>query len=111
MLGWCLKQVYNDLVLTYWSLRLLQGPLVHDVSEHGQQEGDGFPAAGLSDANEVAARHDGRDGLGLDGSGLIVALSVYICEEMHEYEVWVSGQAKNKSDWLIWAVNRTDIIK
>lgn len=60
--------------LTDGSLGLLQGPLVHDVSEHGQQEGDGLAAAGLGDADEVSARHDGGDGLGLDRGGLIVAV-------------------------------------
>lgn len=62
------------LVLTDGSLRLLQGSLVHDVSEHGQQECYGFSAAGLSDTNEVSARHDGRDGLGLDGRGFLIAV-------------------------------------
>lgn len=80
MLEWCLKEVQNDLFLTDWSFRLLQGPLVHDVSEHGQQEGYGFPAAGLSDANEVPARHDGRDCLGLDRGGLLVAVPGYITQ-------------------------------
>lgn len=51
------------------------------MSEHGQQEGYGFPAAGLSDANEVSARHDGRDGLGLDGGRLLVAMPGYIWEK------------------------------
>lgn len=64
----------NKYFLTDWSLSLLQGPLVHDVSEHWQQEGYGFAAAGLSDADEVSARHDGRDCLGLDGCGLLVTV-------------------------------------
>lgn len=74
----CLREVRNNLFLTDWALRLLQGPLVHDVPEHGQQEGYGFPAAGLSNADEVSARHDGRDCLGLDRGGLLVAVPGYI---------------------------------
>lgn len=61
-------------VRTDGPLRLLQGALVHDVPEHGQEEGDGFAAAGFGDSDEVAARHYGRDGLGLDGSGLLVTV-------------------------------------
>lgn len=48
-------EVCGRAVLTDGSLALLQGPLVHDVAEHGQQEGDGFAAARLSDADEVSA--------------------------------------------------------
>lgn len=44
------------------------------MSEHRQQEGDGFPAAGFGDADEVPARHDGWDGLGLDRSWLLVVV-------------------------------------
>lgn len=61
-------------VLTNGSLGVFKGPLIHDVPEHGQQEGYGFPAACLGDANEVSARHDCRDGLGLDRRGLLVAM-------------------------------------
>lgn len=75
-----IAKVQNDLFLTDWSLRLLQGPLVHDVSEHGQQEGYGFPTAGLSDANEVSARHDSRDCLGLDRGGFLVAMPGHITQ-------------------------------
>lgn len=62
------------LFLTDWPLCLLQGALVHDVAEHWQQEGDGFSTAGLGDADEVSARHDSGDSLGLDGGGLLVAV-------------------------------------
>lgn len=51
------------------------------MSEHGQKEGDGFPAAGLSDADEVSARHDGRDCLSLDGGGLVIAVPTCIIEK------------------------------
>ena len=61
-------------VLTEGSLPLLQGPLVQDVSVHRQEEGDGLAAARLGDADQVPARHDGRDGLGLDGGGLLIAM-------------------------------------
>lgn len=78
----------NNIILTDGSLRLFQRPLIHDVSEHGQQEGYGFPAASLSNANEVSARHDGRDGLGLDGGGLLVAMPGYIRKKiLHEWGV------------------------
>lgn len=64
----------TTLILTDGPLRLLQGSLVHYVSEHGQQEGDGFSAAGFCNADEVSARHDGRDGLSLDGCWLLIAV-------------------------------------
>lgn len=66
------RQVH--LFLTDWPFSLLQGALVHDVAEHWQQEGDGFSAASLGDADQVSATHDGGDGLGLDGGGLLVAV-------------------------------------
>lgn len=62
------------LFLTDWPFSLLQGALVHDVAEHWQQEGDGFSAASLGDADQVSATHDSGDGLGLDGGGLLVAV-------------------------------------
>lgn len=62
------------LFLTDWPLSLFQGSLVHDVAEHWQQEGDGFSTASLGNADQVSARHDGGDGLGLDGGGLLVAV-------------------------------------
>lgn len=70
------------LLLTDWPLCLLQGALVHDVAEHWQQEGDGFSAAGLGDANEVSARHDGGDGLGLDGGGLLVGVPEDVIDKL-----------------------------
>lgn len=71
-------------MLTDGALGFLQGSLVHDVSEHGQQESYGFPAAGLSNTNEVSARHDGRDGLGLDGCGFLITVPL---KENHEHLV------------------------
>ena len=44
------------------------------MSEHWQQEGDGLTTARLGDANEVSARHDGGNGLGLDGRGLLIVV-------------------------------------
>lgn len=92
MLEWCLKEVQKDVLITDRSLRLFQGPLVHDVSEHGQQEGDGFPTASLSNTNEVSARHDSRDCLSLDGGGLLIAVPGYITQI---YDVLVCGNKES----------------
>ena len=42
------------------------------MSEHRQEERDGLPTARFSDADQVAARHDRRNGLCLDRGGLLV---------------------------------------
>jgi hypothetical protein len=41
------------------------------VPEHGQQEGEGLAASGFGDADQIAPRHDRRNRLDLDGSGLL----------------------------------------
>lgn len=71
----CLYGAQVLLFLTDWPFCLLQGALVHDVAEHWQQEGYGFSTASLSDANEVSARHNSGNGLGLDRCGLLVTVS------------------------------------
>ena len=60
------KQIQDD----------IQNLLVEDVSEHGQQEGQSLATPGPSDANQVAPRHDCRDGLGLDWSGFVKLVPV-----------------------------------
>jgi hypothetical protein len=42
--------------------------------QHRQREASGLPGAGLRGGEQVAAREDDGDGLGLDGGGLGVAL-------------------------------------
>lgn len=69
---------FRFLILTDGSLGFVQWPLVHNVSEHGQQESDGLPTSGLSDANEVSTRHGGGDCLSLDWCGLLVGMPGYI---------------------------------
>ena len=46
-----------------------------EALEHRQHEGGRLAGAGLGAGHEVAAVEDERDGLGLDGGGLGVALS------------------------------------
>lgn len=62
--------------LTYGTFGLLQGPLVQDVTKHRQEEGDGLPAACLGNADQVPARHDGGDGLGLNRCRFFVIVPV-----------------------------------
>ena len=44
------------------------------MSEHGQEEGDGFAAAGLGDADEITTRHYGWNRLSLDRSRLLITV-------------------------------------
>ncbi len=46
-----------------------------------QREGRGLAGSRLRDAEEIGAREDGRDGLGLDGSGRGVAFAFERLEE------------------------------
>lgn len=90
-----LKGSTKDVLITDRSLGLFQGSLVHDVSEHGQQEGDGFPTSSLSNANEVSSRHDSRDCLSLDRGGLLIAVPGHITQI---YDVLICG---NKESGII----------
>lgn len=49
------------------SFAVFEGPLVSDVTEHGEKERECLSASSLCYADDVAPTHDGRDGLGLDG--------------------------------------------
>ena len=51
------------------------------MAEHRQQEGQGLAGAGLGHADDIAAAHDGRDGLSLDGKGLLEAVAVDAAED------------------------------
>ena len=52
----------------------LRGAQLHvDLREDGQRERRGLARAGLCLAEQVGATEDDRDGLGLDGSGGLVA--------------------------------------
>ena len=65
----------NTAALTNGPVALVQRWLVHDVADHGQHEGQRLATSCLGDANEVAARHDGGDSLGLDGRRPLVLVS------------------------------------
>lgn len=45
------------------------------MSEHGQQKRNSLPASCFSNANQVPSIHNRWDGLGLNGSGLFIAVS------------------------------------
>lgn len=49
--------------------------LVLDVSEHGQEERDSLARSRLGDSDDVASRHDGGDGLGLNRRWSLVSQS------------------------------------
>lgn len=61
--------------LTDGSISFINGWLVQNVSQHGQNEGQGLAAASLGNANEVTPRHYRWDGLGLDRGGSLVTVS------------------------------------
>ena len=57
------------------AFHLFQGPLILDVSEKREQEGDGFPRSSLSYTDNIPPRHDGWNSLRLDRSRGVVIKS------------------------------------
>ena len=64
--------------------------------ENGQREGRRLAGAGLSDAEEIVAFHDRRNGLGLDGGRGLIAFLVEGFEERLG-EAWVAGDQALKA--------------
>ena len=62
-------------VLTDRPIVFLQLRLVADVTEHRNEKGQRLATSGLRYANQIAARHDGGDGLRLDRRRLLEAVS------------------------------------
>ena len=68
----CFANLFGELASGGENERLEVLVLRVDFSEEGEAEGSGFTGAGLSLSNEVVTLfHEVRDGLGLNGSGLL----------------------------------------
>ena len=62
----------------YESERAIVGaPRLGEVGQSRQGESRGLAGSGLGEADDVTARQEGRNGLGLDGGGDLVALRLY----------------------------------
>ena len=61
--------------LTDRSISFINGGLVKNVPQHGQDKGQGLAAASLGNANEVTPWHYCWNGLGLDRSRALVTVS------------------------------------
>ena len=61
--------------LTNRSISFINGGLVKNVPQHGQDKGHGLAAASLGNANEVTPWHYCWNGLGLDRSRALITVS------------------------------------
>jgi len=61
----------------HWAFHLFKWPLILNVTKYRKKERNGLPRARLGNANDVAARHNGRNGLSLNGCWSRVVQSLY----------------------------------